>query len=202
MMCLLAPFLVAASLAQAPAQRPITGEVVDAKGKAIANARVVFYAPPVTYLKGDPVEVNTTADANGKFNLVVPPLGRALANGIHVIAYAAGCAIGAKQFNREPLQLVLQDPKPKTVKVEGPDGQPVAGARVGTRMFYGFGGTLAQVPDSLADSLASSTGPDGTTAINTWRHATSSSRSGSRRTRSERKTSCCWKTRCAPQNHL
>ena len=105
MMSLLAPFLVAASLAQAPAKRPITGEVVDAKGKAIASARVVFYAPPVAYLKGDPVEVNTTADANGKFSLVVPRLERALVNGIHVIAYAPGRAIAANLFYRPPHRL-------------------------------------------------------------------------------------------------
>ena len=32
-------------------------------------------------------------------------------------------------------------------------------------MFYAFSGALAQVPDSLADSLAATTGPDGTAAI-------------------------------------
>ena len=63
------------------------------------------------------------------------------------------------------LPLVLQDPRPRTVKVEGPDGTPVAGARVAIRVLYAFGGTIADVPPSLADSLATTTGPDGTTSI-------------------------------------
>ena len=33
------------------------------------------------------------------------------------------------------------------------------------RVFYGFGGTLAEVPESFADPLATSTGPDGMTSI-------------------------------------
>ena len=51
------------------------------------------------------------------------------------------------------------------MKVEGPDGDPIAGARVALRAFHVFGGTLAAVPDSLGDSLATTTGPDGTTTI-------------------------------------
>ena len=164
-MSLLAPLLVAASLAQTPAKKPITGEVVDGSGKAVANARVVFYAPPVAYLKGDPVEVNATADGEGRFSLVIPPLQRSLINGIHFIAHAPGRAIGAKPIYRPPPRVVLQDPRPRTVKVEGPDGGPVSGARVALRIFYAFGGGPAEVPESLADALATSTGPDGTTTI-------------------------------------
>ena len=162
----LGPILAAILLAQNPERRPATGEVVDSHGKAVANARVVFYAPPVAYLKGDPVEANTTANGEGKFSLIIPrPLERALVNGIHFIAYAPGRAIAANLIYRPPHRLVLQNPQAKTVKVEGPDGGPVPGARVALRVFYGFGGTLAEVPDSLADSLATTTGPDGTTSI-------------------------------------
>ena len=131
----------------------------------MADARVVFYAPPVAYLKRDPVEAQATTDTDGKFILVRPPLGRALINGVNFLAYSPGRAIGAVPYGSRPYRLVLQDPRPRTVKVEGPDGEPVTGARVAIRILYAFGGTIADVPPSLADSLATSTGPDGTTTI-------------------------------------
>ena len=102
MMSLLAPFLVAALLAQTPAKRPVTGEVVDGSGKAVANARVVFYAPPVAYSKGDPLMVESTTNSNGQFSLVMPPLQRSVINGIHFIAHAPGRAIAAKLIYRPP----------------------------------------------------------------------------------------------------
>ena len=167
MMSLLVQTLLASLLAQTPATKPITGEVVDGQGKPIANARVAFYAPPVGYFKGDAVEVNTTTNGNGEFSLVVPPLPRAIVNGIHLLAHAPGRAIGAKPYRRtsERSVLVLQDAHPRTVKVEGPDGQPIVGARIAIRTLYAFGGTVAEVAESLAESLATSTGPDGTTTI-------------------------------------
>jgi tetratricopeptide (TPR) repeat protein len=164
MTTLSAPFLVVALLAQAPASRTWSGEVVDGKGKAVPDARVWFYAPPVAYLKGDPVEVQGKTNGDGKFSLAVPHLERAVYNGILLLAHSPGQAIGAVYVLR-PHRVVLEAPRPRTVKVEGPDGLPIAGARVALRVLHGFGGTLAVVPDSLADSLATSTGPDGTTTI-------------------------------------
>jgi Carboxypeptidase regulatory-like domain len=164
MTTLSAPFLVLALLTQAPANRTWSGEVVDGKGKAVPDARVWFYAPPVAYLKGDPVEVRGKTNGDGKFSLTVPHLERAVYNGILLLAHSPGQAIGAV-YVLGPHRVVLQAPRPRTVKVEGPDGQPIAGARVSLRVFHVFGGTLAVVPESLADSLATSTGPDGTTTI-------------------------------------
>ena len=148
-----------------PTARSLAGEVVDGQGKPVADVRVVFYAPPIAYLNGDAVEVNTTSNSKGEFSLVVPQLRRAGANGIHLLGYGPGRALAAKAFFERPHRLVLTDPRPRTVKVEGPDGQPVAGARVVLRMFYAFSGALAEVPVSLADSLATTTAPDGTTTI-------------------------------------
>ncbi len=152
-----------ALIAQTNPARPMKGDVVDGEGKPIANARVVLYAPPVAYLKGDPVEVEAKTNADGQFSLVIPPLERAVMNGIHFLAYSPGQAIGAVDLRRN--RVVLQAPHARTVKLQGPDGQPIAGARVALRVLYGFGGTLAEVPESLADPLATTTGPDGTTSI-------------------------------------
>jgi hypothetical protein len=52
MMTFLGPTIVAALLAQAPAGRGVTGEVVDDQGKPVANAQVVFYAPPDSLWSG------------------------------------------------------------------------------------------------------------------------------------------------------
>ncbi len=157
--------LLVALIAQTGPARPMRGDVVDSAGKPVANARVVFYAPPVAYLKGDPVEVEAKTNADGQFSLIRPPLERAVVNGISFVAYAPGLAIGATSILRGA-RVVLQAPHPRTVKVEGPDGQPIAGARVALRFLYAFGGTLAEIPESLADPLATTTGPDGTTSIN------------------------------------
>jgi hypothetical protein len=63
MMTLFGQLLAAVLLAQARADRSATGEVVDDQGKPVADAQVFFYAPPVVYGRGDPVELRTTSDA-------------------------------------------------------------------------------------------------------------------------------------------
>ncbi len=170
MMSLLGPVLVAVlAAAQAPAQAPpdrkLSGEVVDGEGKAVADALVVFYVPPAAYLKGDPFEAQGRSDHDGKFSLAPPRLEAQALVGCNFLAYSPGHALGAVSFIRQSHRLVVQKPHTRTVKIEGPDAQPVAGARLAIRLLYVFGSTIAEVPPSLADSLATSTGPDGTTSI-------------------------------------
>jgi len=162
---LFGPLLAAVLLAQAQADRAITGEVVDGQGKPVAGAQVVFYAPPVSYGKGDPVEVQTKSDPRGNFSLKVPPLRRAVTNGVNFLAFSPDLAITAQWFARPPYRLVLEKPRPRTVKVEGPDGHPIAGARVTIRLLYVFGNAPAEVPESLAGPLVTGTGPDGKATI-------------------------------------
>ncbi|MFI5459026.1 MAG: hypothetical protein ACHRXM_26655 [Isosphaerales bacterium] len=97
MITLFGSLLAAALLAQAQADRLVTGDVVDGDGKPVSGAQVVLYAPPVSYGKGDPVEVQTKSDALGKFSLKVPPLGRILINGVNFLAYRPGVAITAQR---------------------------------------------------------------------------------------------------------
>jgi hypothetical protein len=163
MMSILSPLLASMIIAQA--DRPRIGAVVDGQGKPVADAVVIFYAPPVVYGKGDPVEAQTKTDAAGKFSLKTPPLKRILVNGVNFLAYKPGLAITAQASYRPPIRLVLEKPRPRTVKVEGPDGRPIAGARVSLRLVHVFGNVNAQVPASLADSLVTRTGPDGTATI-------------------------------------
>ena len=198
----LGPILVAILLSQAPQLGPLPAKSLTARAEPVADVRVVFYAPPIAYLNGDAVEVNTTSNSKGEFSLVVPQLRRAGANGIHLLGYGPGRALAAKAFFERPHRLVLTDPRPRTVKVEGPDGQPVAGAGVALRMFYTFSGALAEVPVSLADSLATTTAPDGTTTIG---YLGARDKLVAVRITADQigdaKTFCCWKTPFAAPSH-
>jgi hypothetical protein len=116
---------------------------------------------------GDPVEAKALSNADGKFKFEVPPVGRVYTNGVHVWAYQPGLALAAVQYVvSRPHQIVLRKSDPRTVKVEGPDGKPVSGARVEPRFIFLTGGTgSVDMPESLASALADTTGPDGTARV-------------------------------------
>ena len=124
-------------------------------------AQVVLYSPPTTYGKGESVEVQTMSESAGKFRLTIPPLKRIVINGVAFLAYRPGFAITARALMQPPHRLVLEKPTPRTVMIEDPDGKPTAGARVALRLVHVFGGGNAEVPASMADSLATRTGSDG-----------------------------------------
>jgi hypothetical protein len=161
--------IATALVGQAQVDQPATGEVVDDKGKPVANAEVVLYSPPTNYGKGTSVEVRATSDAQGEFSLIVPRFERIYTNGVHFFAYRPGWAMTAQPYGRPPYRLVLEKPRPRTIKVEGSDGQPIPRARVALRIVRVFGSPSpsAQVPPSLADSLATRTGQDGKATIST-----------------------------------
>ena len=161
-------FLVAAFVAQVQADPNITGAVVDGRGNEVADAQVILYAPPASFGSADPVEVKAKTDAHGKFRIAIPKLGlgRSFRNWANLLASRPGSAIGAALLSgASPYRLVLEDAKPRMIKIEGPGGEPVKGARVALRRLHVFSGTLAEIPDSLAESLATDTAPDGTTTI-------------------------------------
>jgi hypothetical protein len=160
------PLLATALLAQIQGGT-IQGKVVDEQGKPVAGAQVVFFAPSPPEGNVDPVEVRTTTNAAGQFRLTTPPLGRVAMNGVHVLAYQPGSAITAALSYLPPLELTLRKPEQKTVKVEGPDGGPVAGAIVSPRVVYiGPRELVANVPGALGPPLAVTTGADGKAKLN------------------------------------
>jgi hypothetical protein len=165
-MILASPFLVVVLvLAQQPARPTATGDVVDGAGKPIAGAQVVLYAPPVGYGDGEPVEVSATTDARGAFSLVRPQFRRFVANGIHLLVYSPGHALTARWIIQPDKHFALEKPKPRSIKLEGPEGRPIAGARLTPRLIYVHGSITAEVPDSLSEPLAVSTGDDGTATL-------------------------------------
>ena len=155
---------------QAPARASnltnLAGRVVDEQGKPVADARVFFFAPPPLEGKVEPVELRTQTDAGGQFHLEYPPLGLVTINEVHVWAYRPGSAITAVPSYLSPLDLVLRKPQPRTLKLEGPDGRPIAGAVVSPRVIHVAARTAAtKYPRPSPASLALTTGPDGQASI-------------------------------------
>ncbi len=166
MTTLLGPLLAAMILAQASGRPPIAGEVVDDQGKPVADVPVVFYVPPSVSGKEYQAEAQARTDAGGQFRMSLPSSGRMFVGGINFLAYRPGSAITAKSFYPQPYRLVMRKPEPRTIRIEGPDGQPIAGARITPRIFNVFSGATAEIPESMAAPLAVITGPDGRATIN------------------------------------
>ena len=121
--------------AQPEPARTVAGTVVDEEGKPVAGATVELPMPATPYLTRDtaPARATTLTDGDGRFELKLPP-GRVVTRFIWV--YQPGRAVTAVSVPGEvakPLEFVLWKAEPRTVKVEGPDGKPVAGALVEAR---------------------------------------------------------------------
>ncbi len=166
MATLLGPLLAAMILAQASGRPPIAGEVVDDQGKPVADVPVVFYVPPSVSGKEYQAEAQARTDAGGQFRMNLPSFGRMFVGGINFLAYRPGSAITAKSYYPRRYRLVMRKPEPRTIRIEGPDGQPIAGARITPRIFDVFSGATAEIPESMAAPLAVITGPDGRATIN------------------------------------
>ena len=95
MMCVFAPLLAAALMAQFQGGT-IQGTVVDDQGKPVADAQVVCSGPFALEGKADRVEVQTRTDAAGQFRLA-SPWARITPRAVRVWAYRPGSAITAAQ---------------------------------------------------------------------------------------------------------
>ncbi len=162
-MTLFSSILMTALVAQLPGEM-IQGKVVDDEGKPAADARVFYFAPRPWNGGGNLVEVATKTDATGRFRLAAPP--RKRANWFLIWAYRPGSAIAAKSSNTPPFDLVLRQPRPRKVQVEGPDGRPIPGAIISPRILYPAAqDRRSEVPEALANLLAVTTRADGTATI-------------------------------------
>ena len=166
MMAFAAPLLAAVVLTQFQGGT-LQGAVADERGKPVAGARVLFFAPAPWGGRFRPVEVQTTTDADGRFRLTIPSLRGLYVHRASLWADRPGSAIVAQtEFRPSAPALVLRTPAPKTIKLEGPDGQPLFGALVSPRVVSGNGMSfLAELPDTLSMPLAVMTGPEGTATV-------------------------------------
>ena len=165
MLTLLCPVLAVIVLAQARNDLPVAGEVVDDTGKPLADVAVVYYAAPVVSGSEDQAEAQTRTDAGGQFRMKIPAHRRTEIAGMNFLAYRRGLAITAKSAFPRPDRLVLRKPEPRTIQIEGPDGRPIAGARIAPKILRVMNGFDADIPASLADPLAVTTGPEGRASL-------------------------------------
>jgi hypothetical protein len=147
--------------------RALEGKVVDEAGKPLVGAQVVFHAPALWLYKVEPVVVRATAAADGGFRLDAPRLAGIQAYGAQVWIDRSGFAITCRRDLRDqPIAFVLQRSVPRVIKIERPDGQPVAGARVRPRVIIFTAENFpVEVPDTLGEARAVTTGPDGTARL-------------------------------------
>ena len=161
MMSLFGPLLAAAIVAQFQGGA-LEGAVVDEAGKPVADAQVAFFAPAPWGGKVQPAEARARTDAGGRFRLAVPLLTGVYLGRSRVWVYRSGLGITAAPVHGLSRALVLRSAKPRTIKVEGADGQPVAGALISPRvMSIGDESIGENMPEALAGTLSVTTGPDG-----------------------------------------
>jgi hypothetical protein len=171
--------LLLAVVIQAPVAAPeeVAGRVVDAQGQPVAGTEVL--ATDLADGMRRPVKARATSDPQGRFRVTVPDLKDARMANLPLTfwAFRAGLGLGAVSFTRsrppkeDAFVVRLGAPGGTPVRVLGPDGAPVARARVSplqSRVDSVPGSVTRRgelpafpVPDELADRLATTTGPDG-----------------------------------------
>ncbi|WP_406698712.1 carboxypeptidase-like regulatory domain-containing protein [Singulisphaera sp. Ch08] len=160
--------LVWVMLAQVP-MTPMTGTVVDPEGKPVVGADLILVGLP-SY--DPPVVARGQSGEGGRFTLDRPT---ALAGDHHpqrapiLWAVKSGFRVSVTRFPEalpkpdEPVRIALEPPARTEVRVVGPDGRPLAGARVlPERLKTHF----TVPPDVVAELIAATTGPDGLAVIN------------------------------------
>ena len=166
MSTLFGPILAVALMSRFPGA-PLEGSIVDDHGKPVAGAQVVIHIPVPWSGKSEPLEMRATTDAKGSFRFVMPSLRRVNHLRALIWAFHPGLAMTvAARLGELPRTLALRTPAVKTITIEGPDGRPIAGARVAPlAITVGGGRGTIDVPVSLGDAWAVVTGPDGKATI-------------------------------------
>ena len=140
----------------------IVGTVVDAGRQPAAGAGVSFSIRDAGTFWGG-VVAQTETDRQGRFRLEVPGApGGGPEPGI-LWAYRPGSLVAARRILREtlppdwPVAMVLDEPARAVFLVRGPDGRPVAGARIQPRVLDR---EFFAVPDGLAERIEAQTVTD------------------------------------------
>ncbi|MDR3634715.1 MAG: carboxypeptidase regulatory-like domain-containing protein [Isosphaeraceae bacterium] len=147
----------------------VNGVVADAEGKPLAGAGV-FLTGLQTVGGWPPVLARATTDASGKFRLDAPadiddPAAPAAAA---LWAVRPGLLVASRVLRPGtlpaglPVRLVLGPPARGTFEVVGPDGKPVAGARVIPRAITR---DATAAPDALGSLIAATTDGEGRAVV-------------------------------------
>ncbi len=148
---------------------PIHGLVVDEEGRPVEGVELFLAALPNNLGRSDQVWWRGRSDAEGRF---LADSSKAWADGIlfitlteSIVAYRPGSKLASvpvgtrsSRSANNPLRIVLRAAGAEglPVRVIGPDGMPVAGARVGIQGAPRF----VFVPDELAKRLSVTTRND------------------------------------------
>ncbi len=140
---------------------PITGTVVNADRQPAAGTGV-YYSSLEAGNDWGRVVAQTMTDAQGRFRLEVPPppARRDFLPVGALWAYRPGSLVASRPVTREtlppdlPITLVLDPPARAKFLIRGPDGRPVAGARIQPRVLHR---DFLAVPDGLAERIADHT---------------------------------------------
>jgi hypothetical protein len=153
---------------------PITGTVVDADRQPAAGVGVYYSTREAGNAWGG-VVAQTVTDAQGRFRLEVPaPAARRnFLPACALWAYRPGSLVASRPVTREtlppdlPITLVLDPPARSKFLIRGPDGRPVAGARIQPRVLHR---EFLAVPDGLAERVADQTvtDPDGRAVLSVF----------------------------------
>jgi len=133
-------FLTVAALGQQAKPLNITGRVVNAEGLPISKAEVVLYYNHTRWGMGNRITEETESGTDGSFTFKEPlkygdakqyPYGR---DSYVLLASHSDYAFGWKKIVRDQeragYEIILTEPKSKTITVTDHDGKPLAGARV------------------------------------------------------------------------
>jgi len=133
-------FLTVAALGQQTKPLTITGRVVNAEGQPISKAKAVLYYNHTRWGMGNRITEETESGTDGSFTFKYPlkygdaktyPYGR---DSYVLLASHPDYAFGWKNISHGQEQagyeIILTEPKSKTITVTDHDGKPLAGARV------------------------------------------------------------------------
>ena len=168
MTTLFGPILAAALMAQIQGG-PLEGTVVDDQGKPVCRrpGRLPC-SRTMGARRSSPWRCGRRPMPRAGSVCTYPPLGRDYISRARVWAYRPGSAITAVTELPAAPALVLRKPEPRTVKIEGPDGQPVAGARISACGSSSSppASSSTKCPTRWPRPLAVTTGPDGKATLN------------------------------------
>jgi hypothetical protein len=158
---------------QAATGAPVTGLVVDAKGRPVLGAEVAL-AAGMTKDGTVPVLAQTRSDQAGKFHFPRPAPEKlaSVDTNLTLWVHKPGLALGVVDLLRNDRRaqvhrIVLEEPAPRRLTIRDADGKPITAARIAPRIVEtGQTGYLGiTVPDDWLERLSALTDERGTAAL-------------------------------------
>ena len=167
-----AVLVTAAALLAQQVNAPITGEVVDDRGRPVAGAEVIF-TPGEARDGSVAIGANATTDEMGRFRLQLPGLVRpdVAAEGA-ILAHKTGMGMAIIEMIRadgrkQSYRIALEPAAPRKLTVRGGDGRPLDRASVAPRLVQtehtGYVGVT--VPDRWIARLSTASDDHGVATL-------------------------------------